>query len=97
MTSRRTLTFALSNFELWEGRQAHISVRGNVHVLCYTFHGKHFFTMISLETTPEKETRKDTLILAKQRGPNVYRKKKKKKKVLPLSKVINVSVRNIMN
>lgn len=96
MTSGRTLTFALSNFELWEGRQAHISVRGNVHVLCYTFHGKHFFTVISLETTPEQETRKDTLILAKQRGPSVYRKKKINK-VLPLSKVINVSVRNVMN
>lgn len=41
MTSRRTLTFALSNFELQEGRQARVSVRGNVHVPWYAFHGKH--------------------------------------------------------
>lgn len=40
-TDERTLTFALSNFELQEGRQAHTSVWSNVHVPWNAFHGKH--------------------------------------------------------
>lgn len=58
-TSERTLTFALSNFELQEGRQAHITVQSNVHVPWNAFHGKHFVTKRSLETMLERRMGKD--------------------------------------
>jgi len=64
MTSRRTLTFALSNFALQGGRQAHISMGQRPRALV-CFDGNHFFTMTSLETTPEKGAGKDALTLSK--------------------------------
>lgn len=54
------MTFALSNFELQEGRQAHISIWAMS--MLPAIRGKHI-TVTSLESTPEERMGKDTDII----------------------------------